>query len=177
VLGCNPQTLPGTPLGTYNVTGALGTNTCGSGLGAPSPWNFTVQMSEDTSTTPTTLYWLSSDGTELSSTMSSATKVTITQTVTSNPDAVAAMADAGPDAGVAATGAPGACDLQQSTTLALTLSAGSPPTSFAGTMTYTFESATGVSSSSNCTDQLAASGGTYDTLPCTASYSLSAAHQ
>jgi hypothetical protein len=109
--------------------------------------------------------------------MSSATKVTITQTVTSNPDAVAAMADAGPDAGVAATGAPGACDLQQSTTLALTLSAGSPPTSFAGTMTYTFESATGVSSSSNCTDQLAASGGTYDTLPCTASYSLSAAHQ
>src|SRR5580693_8769234 len=68
---CNPQTLPGTQLGTYNVTGALGANTCGSGLGAPSPWTFTVQMSEDTSTTPTTLYWLSSDGTELSSTMSS----------------------------------------------------------------------------------------------------------
>ena len=174
---CNPVSLPGTPLGTYNVAGALGTNTCGSGLGAPSPWNFTVQMSEDSSTTPTTLYWLSNDGTQLSSTMSSATQVTITQTVSTNPDAVPPM-DAGPDAPAAVTnGGPGACDLQQNTTLALTLAAGAPPATFSGTMTYTFQSATGVSSASNCTDQLAASGGTYNTLPCTASYSLTASHQ
>jgi hypothetical protein len=69
------------------------------------------------------------------------------------------------------------CDLQQTTVLALTLATTSPPATFTGSITYTFETATGVSTSSNCTDQLASSGGPYDTLPCTASYSLSASHQ
>jgi hypothetical protein len=173
---CNNNSLPGTPLGTYNVTGTLGTNTCGSGLGAPSPWTFTTQLSEDTSTTPTTLYWLSSDGTELSNTMSSATSVNISQVVTTSPDAIPPLADAAPDS-AAGMGTLGMCTLQQSTTLALTLANGMPPVTFSGTITYTFESATGVSSASNCTDQLSSNGGTYDTLPCTASYSLSASHQ
>ena len=155
-----PSALPGTSLGTYNVVGTLGANTCGAGLGAPNPWDFTVQMSED----GTTLYWEMSGGSELSSTMSSATQVNITSVQTANVD--------GTDGGVQ-----GPCDLTSTTALALTLSAGSPPSSFTGTITYTFAAATGVSSATNCTDQLSASGGSYDTLPCTASYSLAGTHQ
>jgi hypothetical protein len=172
---CNPSSLPGTPLGTYNVVGALGTNTCGAGLGAPSPWNFTVQLSEDSTTTPPTLYWLSSDGTEMYSTMSSATQVSITSTVTSNVGATGPT-DAGPDV-AASAGMEGACDLAQNTVLALTLAAGSPPTTFTGTMTYTFQTATGVSATSDCTAELATVGGPYNTLPCTASYSMTGTHQ
>jgi hypothetical protein len=148
--------LPGTTLGTYNVTGTLSTNTCGAGLGAPSPWTFTSEMSEDGST----LYWETSVGGEMSSTMSSATEAAMTSVLTANVDAS--------DAGV-----PGPCDLQNTTVLGLTLDSSSAPSSFVGTLTYTFAAATGVSTGTNCTDQLSASGGAYDTLPCTASYSLS----
>jgi hypothetical protein len=160
-MSCSAATaLPGTPLGTYNVTGTLDTNTCGAGLGAPSPWAFTAQMSED----GTTLYWESSGESELSSTMSSATQVSITSVETANVD--------GTDAGVQ-----GPCDLQSTTALDLTLSAGAHPATFTGTVTYSFATATGVSSTTNCTDQLSASGGSYDTLPCTVSYSLAGTRQ
>jgi len=156
---CDPvSTLPGTMLGTYNVTGTLGANTCGSGLGAPSPWTFTVQMSED----GTMLYWEPSTGAELSSTMTSSTAVSITSTVTANVDAT--------DAGE------GPCDLTEATAIALTFEAATapaPPSSFTGTITYSFSTNTAVSSTSDCTDQLSASGGSYDTLPCTATYSIS----
>src|SRR5271166_3679597 len=102
--GSASSTLPGTSLGTYNVTGTLGTNTCGAGLGAPSPWNFTSQMSED----GTTFYWEMSGASALSSTMASATQVSITATQTANVDTS--------DAGV-----PGPCNLQGTTALTLTL--------------------------------------------------------
>jgi hypothetical protein len=160
-MSCGPtSTLPGTSLGTYNVTGTLGTNTCGSSLGAPSPWNFTVQMSEDGST----FYWEQSGGTELSSTMASATSVSISSVVTANVDTTEA-------------GVEGPCDLQNTTAIDLTLASGSPPSTFKGTITYTFTAATGASSATDCTDQLAASGGPYATLPCTTSYSVTAGHQ
>lgn len=169
---CNATPLPGTQLGTYNVIGTLGTNTCGAGLGAPNPWSFTVQLSEDTSTTPPTFYWLSSDGTQWSNVMSSATQVTFSSSVTSNVDGVTTTTDAG-----VSTTTEGACDLTQTTEVPITLAAGLPPTSFTGTVTYSFQAALGVSASTDCTDQLASSGGTYDTLPCTASYSLTAKQQ
>jgi hypothetical protein len=156
---CDPVSpLPGTTLGTYNVTGTLGANTCGSGIGAPSPWTFTVQMSQD----GTTLYWDPSVGSELSSTMTSSTVVDITSTVTSNVDATEA-------------GVEGPCDLTQATAINLTFGASSPPappSSFNGSITYTFSTNTTVSTTSDCTDQLSASGGSYDTLPCTATYSI-----
>lgn len=162
-MSCNPVSdLPGTPLGTYNVTGTLTANSCGSGIGAPNPWTFTVQMSQD----GTTLYWEPAGGTELSSTMTSSTAVTITSTVTANVDAT--------DAGE------GPCDLQSETSIGLTLaasSATSPPRDFTGSITYTFATSTSVSSTSDCTDQLSASGGAYDTLPCTATYSITGAIQ
>jgi len=160
-MSCGPtSTLPGTALGTYNVVGTLGTNTCGSSLGAPSPWNFTVQMSKDGST----LYWEPSTGTELSSTMASATSVNITSVVTANADPTEA-------------GVEGPCDLQSTTAIDLTLAASSPPSTFTGTIAYTFTASTGASSTTDCTDQLAASGGPYATLPCTANYTITATHQ
>jgi hypothetical protein len=160
-VSCGPTSdLPGTALGTYNVSGTLGTNTCGSGLGAPNPWTFTAQMSED----GTTLYWEPSGGTALSNVMTSTTEVTLSSTETANVDAT--------DAGVE-----GACDLTSTTAVQLTLAPGSPPASFTGSIVYTFAAATGVSSTNDCTDQLSASGGSYDTLPCTTTYSISASHQ
>ena len=158
--GCtSASTLPGTALGTYDVTGTLGTNTCGSNLGAPSTWTFTVQMSKDGST----LYWETTDGARLSSTMASATKVDLTSTTTANADA-------------ADGGAEGACDLQSTTTIDLTLATSSPPATLTGSITYTFSASTGASTTTDCTDQLSASGGTYDTLPCTAAYSITGTH-
>jgi hypothetical protein len=140
-------------LGNYAVVGALGTNTCGSGIGATNPWDFTVELSED----GTTLYMAQTDGTdEVSGTLSS-TAATLTSVVTSNVDAT--------DAGA------GLCDLTQATSFALTLSSASAPKSFKGTATYTYSVAT-LASTSNCTDQLSASGGEYATLPCTVSYAL-----
>jgi hypothetical protein len=156
VVSCGAApSLPGTALGTYDVTGTLGANTCGSGLGAPNPWNFTVQMSEDGST----FYWQTTGGTQMSSTMNSTTKVAITSVQTANVDTTEG-------------GLEGPCDLTSTTVIDLTLAETSPPATFSGTISYTFQAATGVSSSTDCTDQLSASGGTYDTLPCTASYSV-----
>jgi hypothetical protein len=157
---CAPtSSLPGTSLGTYNVTGTLGTNTCGSGLGAPNPWSFTVQMSED----GTTLYWEQSGDDQLSSPMSSATQVSITSVETANVD--------GTDAGE------GPCDMTSTTAIDLSLAPGATPATFSGTIVYTFAASTGVSTTTDCTDQLSASGGMYDTLPCTVNYAISAAHQ
>jgi hypothetical protein len=161
-IACGPtaSTLPGTALGTYNVSGSLQSNSCGGGLGAPNPWNFTAQMSQD----GTTLYWEPSGGTQIYGAMSSSTKVDITSTQTANVDATEG-------------GAEGPCDLQSTTAVDLTLSASSPPAAFTGTITYTFAASTGVSSTTDCTDQLTASGGTYDTLPCTLSYTVTGSRQ
>jgi hypothetical protein len=158
---CGPSPgLPGTSLGTYNVSGALVTNTCGAGLGLPNPWTFTAQMSED----GTSLYWEMAGGSSVSGAMSSSTQVNITAIDTANVDTS--------EAGVA-----GPCDLTGTTVMALALATGSPPPAFTGSISYTYAAATGVSSTTNCTDQLSASGGQYDTLPCTASYSLTGTRQ
>jgi hypothetical protein len=122
-------------------------------------------MSED----GTVFYWLlsssvSSSESEASGTLTSSTEATITSIQTANVDA--------PDVGLE-----GPCNLQNTTTINLTLATGSPPATFAGTISYTFAAATGVSSTNDCTDQLSASGGMYDTLPCTASYVLAGTHQ
>jgi hypothetical protein len=116
-------------------------------------------MSEDGAT----FYWELSGGSEVSGTVST-TQVSITSILTANVDA--------PDAGLE-----GPCNLQSTTAINLTLATSSPPATFTGTVSYTFAAATGVSSMNDCTDQLSASGGTYDTLPCTAAYSLTGTRQ
>jgi hypothetical protein len=152
--------LPGTSLGTYSVVGTLGTNTCGSGVGPASPWDFTVEMSQD----DTTLYLAQTDGSdEVSGTLVS-TSATLTSVVTTNVDGSEA-------------GGPGLCDLTSSTTFVLKLAAGATPASFTGSVVYTYAAATGVSSTTNCSDQLSSSGGTYATLPCSVNYTLKGTRQ
>jgi hypothetical protein len=151
--------LPGTSEGTFGVVATLTTNTCGSGIDAPNPWDFSVWLSEDGST----LYIEDTDGTgEMSGALSSAA-ATLTTSVTSDVDATEAGA--------------GECNLTQAISIALNLNSGTAPTSFTGTATYTYSAATGVSTTNNCTDQLASSGGTYETLPCTVTYSLAGTKQ
>jgi hypothetical protein len=161
VAACTAQTsLPGTALGTYNVTGKISTNTCGSSLGASNPWSFSVNLSKD----GTTLYWEDTSGSsQLSGTLSALGMATLTTTITANVDASEAGA--------------GACYLQDTQAIALTLASGSPPSGFTGTCTYTFAVATTITTSVNCGDQLASAGGSYATLPCTVAYSLEATRQ
>lgn len=149
--------MPGTVLGTYEVKASLQSSTCGSGLNTPNPWVFDVQLSQDAST----LYWSRLDGSPLlSSALGSGGTTTLTSTLAANVDAA-------PDGGA------GACALQRDDTIQLTLSPGSPPGAFAGTMQYAYS----VPSGYDCSDQLAIVGGMYATLPCTVTYSMTAGRQ
>jgi hypothetical protein len=134
-------------IGNYAVTGTLQTNTCGAGLAPPSPWNFSVQLSQEDST----LYWNTLDGSPLKY----GDIVGATASLTGGTDGVV---DTGPD------GSAGPCSMSRTDVIDLTLT-GSPPTAFTGTLTYTFD----VDSGSDCSDQ----SGTYDTLPCSISYVVS----
>jgi len=157
------SSLPGTALGNYSVVSTLGSNTCGSGIAAQNPWNFSAELSQD----GTTLYLANKDGSdEVSGLLDSTNEqaATLVAAETANVD--------GTDASN-----PGTCNLTMSTTIDLTLSAESPPKTFTGKATYTYSVATAVSSTTNCTDQLSSSGGKYSTLPCTVEYSLKASRQ
>jgi hypothetical protein len=153
------SSLPGTSLGTFSVVGTLGTNTCGSGVGAANPWDFTVEMSNDSGT----LYLAKSDGSDQISGALSGTSATLTSVVTANVDATEAGA--------------GTCNLTTTTTYTIDLDSSSSPTSFTGTVVFSNAVNTTVSSSTDCTDQLSSSGGEYSTLPCTVNYTLSATRQ
>ena len=156
-----PATLPGDSLGKYKVVGALGTNTCGSGINASNPYDFTVQLSKD----GTTLYLALEDGSgEVSGGFDSSddTSATLVSAVTENVNG-------------ATTGS--VCNLTLTTSFALKLATDSPPTTFAGSAAYAYSVATGVSSNTDCTAQLASAGGKYSTLPCTVTYSLTATRQ
>ncbi len=156
-----PTSLPGDSLGKYKVVGTLGTNTCGSGIDASNPYDFTAQLSKD----GTTLYLALEDGSgEVSGGFDSSdeTSATLVSAVTENVNA-------------ATTGS--VCNLTLATTFALKLAAGSPPATFTGSAAYAYSVATAVSSSTDCTAQLASAGGKYSTLPCTVTYSLTATRQ
>jgi hypothetical protein len=153
---CADTALPGTQLGTYTVTGTLGTNTCGAGLGAPSPWKFDIQMSEQKNT----LYLSTLDGNPPLSSTLVGQSATLTASVTGNVDG---SADAGP----------GPCSMTRNETVRVNLASSSPPSSFTGTLEYDF----GVVAGSDCSDQLSANGGGYDALPCSMTYSISGARQ
>jgi hypothetical protein len=153
---CQQTPLPGTMLGTYKVTGQTTINSCGPGLDAPDPWVFDAQVSQDGSL----IYWSWMDGSApLSGPLSTPTTVTLTTSQTANVDAT--------DAGA------GPCDLARADEVQLTLASGSPPANLSGTISYTFT----VPSGSTCTDQLTSSGGLYSALPCTISYTMTAARQ
>lgn len=154
------DSLPGTSLGTYQVVATLGANSCGAGVAPKNPWRFTVELSKD----GTTLYLANTDGTdEVSGPFATTdeTSATLVSAVTEN---------------VNATGA-APCNLTLSTSYALSLPAGSPPATFSGTASYDYSVASAVSSSTDCTAQLASNGGKYTTLPCTVNYKLNATRQ
>jgi hypothetical protein len=152
---CNETPLPGTQYGMYKVTGTSTTNTCGPYLNAPDPWVFDAQLS----LSGDTLYWSFLDGNAPLSGLLSSRSATLTTSITSNVDAT--------DAGA------GPCTMTRADTIEVALATGSPPPTFTGSISYTFTIASGAT----CTDQLATSGGQYATLPCTVSYSTTAAHQ
>ena len=156
-VGCSDSPLPGTMLGTYSVVGTLTANTCGAGLGAPTPRTFRAQMSED----GTSLYWSWMDGSpSVYGVMTSSTSATITGGDSANVDG-------------ASDGGAGPCSMSRVDTLQIELGSGSPPPTFTGSLVYAFSADPG----SVCSDQLSASGGMYDALPCTTTYTLSGARQ
>jgi hypothetical protein len=150
--GCgNP--LPGTLLGTYTVTATAGANTCG--LAAPSTYQFDVELSE--TTTPTsTLYWSWLTNQPIASGPLVDPQATLTSSQSFDVDAT--------------DGGPGPCTMVRDDTVVVVLGGGAPPQSFTGTMGYAFSAASGA----DCSDQLAAAGGSYAGLPCSVTYSLSA---
>ncbi len=152
-LGTASCSMPGDTLGVYTVTGNVTANTCGTGPQAPDPWTFRVMLSK----TPDKLYWNTMDGAPLLSGALTGSSMSTTSTSTANVDAT----DAGP----------GACTMTRTDALDLTLGDGASPSGFTGTLSYTFTA----TSDSTCSDQLSASGGMYDALPCTITYDLSGA--
>jgi hypothetical protein len=157
----NNNALPGTPAGTFNVVGTLGTNTCGSGIGLADPWNFQIQMSVD----ETLLYFAATDG---SSEMSGPI-IGTSAVLTASGTGTAAATDAGtPD---------GPCSLTLTATFTFDLDSATAPTRFTGSVTYGYAVAAGTNNSVACMAQLSSSGGDYATLPCNFTYSLTGTRQ
>jgi hypothetical protein len=163
--------MPGTPLGTFNVTGTSTSNTCG--LNAPNPWTFQVDLSLDGAV----LYWSWKDGSPYLSGDLSNGEASFTDSATGSDPADAAACTAanngdgywfGPyQTAVPCTSSVG-CTMTRSDAYDLTLA--TTMKSFTGTLAYTFT----VASGSNCSAELSSAGGAYDVLPCTIAYSLSA---
>jgi hypothetical protein len=157
ILASSCAGLPGTTLGTYAVYGSRTSNTCGDGIGAPNPWEFSVLLSQSAST----LYWSWQDTSPLlSGPVDHSGHATLTGYEVANVD-------------TRDGGEMGPCDMQRNDDLVLTLAPGAPPQSFQGMLSYTFASQEGA----DCSDQLTSHGGTYAELPCTVSYTLTASHQ
>jgi hypothetical protein len=145
--------LPGETLGTYEVTGSLGDDTCGD---APGAWSFLVMLSQKNAT----LYWSWLDASPiLSGPITPSGEAMLSGYQLHNVDST--------DAGM------GPCDLQRSDAIEVTLGPGSPPSSFRATVSYSFS----VQEGATCADQLVSSGGTYARLPCAMSYALTATRQ
>ncbi len=151
--GCSAAAMPGQTLGTYKVVGQSQTNTCG--LSAPNPWTFDIELSQQQST----LYWNWLDGSALQTGTLTNGAATITDSAEVNADST--------DAGL------GPCNLNTTQSIQLTFGSGSPPGSFTSTLSYTYAPASGAT----CTDVLATSGGMYNQLPCTVTYTATATRQ
>lgn len=157
LLGCtgtDPYS-PGTPVGTFNVSAKLTSLSCGGS--APDPWTFDVKVNHDART----VYWIQG-GIPISATVATDGHATFAaQTVT--------------DVRAATAKVPG-CAITRTDSLGVYLVDGSAkPTAdpaelqtFEGTLSYSFTATEG----SDCSDQLAAAGGTWEALPCTATYTV-----
>ena len=141
---------PGTSLGTFAVTGTLGTQTCGASMQAQiiDPWDFDVRLSRSGSI----LYWLQASSPALSGTIDPSGNASVTTSEIfdlSSPDG-------GPH-----------CAVVRSDTFKAALGTSSQPSSFDGSIAYHYE----LDQGSECGGLLS---GSFDTVPCDVSYTLSA---
>jgi hypothetical protein len=141
---------PGTSIGTYHVVAHVTQNDCGAGIGVTDPWEFDIKLAVD----PHTLYWVQG-GPAVSGTMDATSHATLVSSDTRT------LHQADPRAGV------GFCSVTRDDAVDVTLAR--DETSFAGTLGYTFTPTDG----SDCSDELATSGGTFAALPCTTKLALS----
>lgn len=149
---------PGTKLGTFHVTAKLTQTSCGP---TPDPWEFDIRLNSDGST----LYWIQTDAPPVQG------RVDTTARTQLEAELVQEVRAADPKTKMVA------CSIARTDVLALTLAdADAQPTSdpsllqsFAGSLVYTFAPTAG----SDCSDQVTASGGDFDALPCEVHYDLS----
>ncbi|MBX3231523.1 MAG: hypothetical protein KIT84_24160 [Labilithrix sp.] len=149
---------PGEAVGTFRVTGQLTQTTCGQ---PPNPWEFDVKVNRDGST----LYWIQGA-------QPIAGEVDASGRTTMKASFVHEVRPADERKKLAA------CSIARTDVLAMALAraderpAADPADvrSFSGIISYTFAPTEG----SSCDDQLTATGGGYDALPCVVSYQLTA---
>lgn len=149
-------TSPGVEVGTFHVKANLESSTCGA---PPNPWEFDVKINRDGST----LYWIQGQ-LPVAGEVDRTARAKLDTSVTSQirpADAAKKLS---------------ACELQRKDTLDVLLATADlrpavDPVdvhSFNGELQYTFAPTDG----SSCDDQLTASGGGYDALPCVVKYSV-----
>ncbi len=151
--GKNPYE-PGTKLGTFHVSAALKSSTCGPTV---NPWEFDVRLNHE----GTTLYWIQG-GAPIGADVDTSARTVLKAEVVQEVRAAAAKREP--------------CSIARSDVLALQLaSADAQPAadpaqlaSFAGTLIYTFAPTAG----SDCADQVQSSGGDFAALPCEVHYDL-----
>lgn len=147
---------PGTPLGTFHVTGKLTQSQCGGDL--PNPWEFDVKLGRDQST----LYWIQGS-VPVQGTLDASGHLSMT-------DASSTMIHG-------ASKNQGACSITRTDTLnaalpGATADAGavvdeSDVTSFSGALSYAYT----IDDGSDCADQI---GTTFAALPCIVAYDVTA---
>lgn len=147
---------PGQSLGTFQVTGALLSTTCGE---TPNPWQFDVKLRHEA---VTTLYWVQG-GLPISGKLDPMARAVMKASETRN------MRDADAKTKRAA------CNLVREDNLDVVLAPITPPvmdvtpvTTFKGTLKYRFAATAG----SECEDQLLEAGGDFAALPCEVSYEI-----
>lgn len=147
---------PGTKLGTFRVTASLTRSTCGP---TPNPWAFDVRLSHD----GPTLYWIQGGAPVQGPIDANAKALLETETLHDVRAADPKRQQA-------------ACSIARSDALAITLvgADGEPvadparTSSFSGSLVYAFAPTEG----SDCSDQLTASGGGFEALPCEIAYEV-----
>lgn len=148
---------PGTPLGTFHVSAALASSSCGV---VPDPWEFDVRLAHEAST----LYWVQG-GAPISGSVDSASRAVLSA---KDEHGVREPDPRGRDPG---------CRVLREDALDVVLegASGAAPAAelegtvgFRGTLVYRFTPTSG----SDCAAETAALGGGFDALPCEVRYDV-----
>jgi hypothetical protein len=135
---------PGTSLGTFHATALLTSSNCGAGVDAPASHEFDVVLSQD----DTAIYWTQS-GTTLIGSLDD-DEATWTYQAPAQTD--------------------GLCTIAQQEVFEAKLDDVEQPTTLKGTIRQDVTAVT----STTCSRQVTAAGGTFDNLPCVVGYVFSA---